>query len=490
MSKVKSVAAPVGRKKLSADKKLGIRTIRPKKKVKSILVDVIEDEPLEMESVWSESPGKPEKDNKITHESLDNIDRQKKFFSDLVSEMKTKDPRTAKGEKEKTAGMTKRSVGLYRRLVIKFVILVLILAAVVAYFSFSKLTIAVNLKGEAVNDNLLLKIVDNKATPATSTALIAADQFDPRETINGTIKEIKTNIEKTYPATGETYLGEAIVGQVKIINNYNKSQALVATTRILSPDNKLFRLKNAVNVPAGGEVTVDIYAEKPTPDLAIEPTTFTIPGLWLGLQDKIYAQSTEKFNYSQKVKKYVNASDLERAAKDINDTLLKTAKAEAAAGLTSNNWFYLTPQSPTITIDAKVGSPKEEFIAKASGEIVAVSFSKDEAAKLAAAKLNLIIPDDKELSEFKPENITYSLENYDPASGTATVKAVFAGTMILKSDAEVINPQQLVNLTAAQIETYLKDQPEIKDYKLTFSPAFIKKAPSLVDRIKIVINKD
>jgi len=488
MPKIKSSAISPDRKKSSVNKKLGVRTIHPKKKVKSILVDVIEDETENPEPAWTESRQKPDH-KKISHETLENLDSQKKFFSELVSEIKNKDPRSAREEKTVKAGDKKRSVGLYRRLVIKFIILVAILAAVVAYFSFSKLTIAIDLKGEAINDNLLLKVVASAAPQATSSLLALGDQGDPREEISGTIKETTTNVEKTYLATGETYLGEEIVGQVKIINNYNKSQALVATTRILSPDTKLFRLKNAVNVPAGGEVKVDIYAEKPTPDLAIAPTTFTIPGLWLGLQDKIYAQSEEKFNYSQKVKKYVNANDLERAAKDISDTLIKTAKEEASAGLTSDNWLYLTPESPTITIDAKAGSPKEEFIAKANGKIVAVSFSKDEAAKLAAAKLNLVIPDDKELAEFKPENIAYSLENYEAASGAATIKAVFTGTMILKSDAEVVNAQQLVNLTASQIETYLKAQPEIKSYHLTFSPAFIKKAPSLVDRIKVIVNK-
>ncbi|MFA5184586.1 MAG: hypothetical protein WC456_03630 [Patescibacteria group bacterium] len=502
MPRTKSAAPAAVSKRTRSPKKPALRTIHPKKKTKSILVDVIEDEPVDDSLFLSSFDDEPDKaggkagdwkENKSERSDLpEAIDRQKEFFSGLASEMKEEegqaepDPKRGKGRK---AG---RSLGLYRRLVIKFVALVLILAAIVAYFSFSKLTVAISLKGESINDNLLLKVVDQaSATDIASSTAGLIDENDPRETVSGLVKEIETSVEKAYQATGETYLGEEIIGEVRIINNYNKSQALVATTRLLSPDNKLFRLKNAVNVPAGGEVTVSIYADKPAANLAIGPTTFTIPGLWLGLQDKIYAKSDAKFVYTQKVQKYVNVSDLERATADITDTLLKTAKEQASVGLSADDsWLYLADEAPIVSLSAKKGSQQEQFTAQAKGKVIAVSFNKEQASRLAAAKLNLIIPDDKELTEFNPEEIIYSLENYDPATKTATVKAIFNGVMILKSDAEVINPQQLVNLTAEQIATYLKAQPEIKDYSLNFSPSFIKKAPSLVDRIKILIRKD
>ena len=372
-----------------------------------------------------------------------------------------------------------------------------------AYFSFSELTVTLNLKGENINDSLLLKVVGAAAsstslTASTSlTSLISSstssvtDQTDPRELVDGTIQDLKVKALKTYPATGETYLGEDIIGQVNIINNYNKSQALIATTRLLSPDNKLFRIKNAVNVPAGGQVAVAIYADKPTADMAISPTTFTIPGLWAGLQDKIYAQSDAAFTYQQKVKKYVNSSDLDQAAQDINNTLMTNAKAQLDPSLAaSGSWLYTSNNPATVTMNAKINDQVDQFTAQAVGEIVAVSFNKDQAAKLAEAKLNLLVPDDKELSDFNPADLIYSLDNYDPVSQTATIKATFTGTMILKSDSEVINPEQLVNLTADQIGVYLKSQSEIQSFNLKFFPYFINRAPSLVDRIKIIINKN
>lgn len=500
MPKIKSaVAAATKRPKIKT--KPAAKKALTKKKSKAVLVDVIEDELIGNLENKSESamPNPAEeiiKEKKYSsaaaflnnenesQSASDDLDKQKIFFSELASSAKAK--KSDLGQKNEAG---RRSVSLYRRLVIKFIILVAILIGAVAYFSFSKLTVALTLRGEAINDTLLFRVSDPNSKLATTTKTLA-DQSDPRENIVGQVKEIKTEISKTYPASGEDFLNEELVGQVKIINNYNKNQALVAKTRILSPDNKLFRLKNAVMVPAGGEVTVDIYADKASEDLAISPTTFTIPGLWLGLQDKIYAKSETAFTFSKKSSKYVRAEDIEQASKDISESLIKKAKAEAGASWGTDNWLYNTDEPATISINAKVGEAIEKFEVKAVGKIIAVSFSKDQTAKLVTAKLNLIIPDDKELVEFNPANISYSLENYDSTSKTVTVKASFSGAMVLKKDATVINPEEIVNLNEDQINSYLKSQVEIKDFQLYFSPAFIRKAPSLVDRIKIEVNKN
>ena len=57
MPRVKSKTAPVvASKKLKSTKKSIIKTILPKRKTRSVLVDVIEDEPLN-DSAWLEDGG-------------------------------------------------------------------------------------------------------------------------------------------------------------------------------------------------------------------------------------------------------------------------------------------------------------------------------------------------------------------------------------------------------------------------------------------------
>jgi len=477
----KAKAAVSAKKSQARKKDAGSKTVRPKKK--AVAVDIINDEPLAPPlsdfsfpdlPVGGPENGAVESDSNL--EPLD-IDQQKRFFSDLVSDMKDKEGAPSLGSKK-----IKKSVSLYRRLVVKFIILVLILAGLVAYFSFSKLTITITPQGETLKDSLLLKV----GSPIATTT---PGENDPREAISGAVQLVDVQAETTYPASGENLLGQEISGQVKIINRYTKDQSLVATTRLLSPDNKLFRIKEAVNVPAGGEVSVAIYADKPSADLAINPTTFTIPGLWAGLQDKIYAQSLAPFTFQQKASKYIKASDIQRASEEADNLLLQQAENQLASKLADEQYLYTLAGPVSLDTSAKADDQQASFTAKASGQVAIVSFPKAEAVRLATSRLNLLVPDDKELIEFNEQSLTYSLEDFDSLSGMATIKVSFAGVMALENDSEIIDRRQLVNLSAAQIDQYLKDFPGLKNYELKFSPSFIKKAPNLVDRIEIKINK-
>ncbi len=462
---------------------------KSKPKAKSVVVDVINDEedifsPEEIEAEEEFFPEFPvfkkEKTKKGKEKTepvnVEEIDQQKKFFSSIASEAE---------EKKKTKKITgkkkaKKSLGLYRRLAIRFILLTVILIIVVAYFSVSKLTITITPRGEVINDSLLLKVY--KEEPSSETNLI-----DIRERVSGIVEEIETEVEKNYQTTGEEFVGEEVQGKVIIINDYSRNQPLVATTRLLTPDNKLYRIKEAVNVPAGGEVEVEIYADKPGADMAIGLTTFTIPGLWLGLQDKIYAKNNDDFVFKQRIKKYVRASDINRANQDIDDLILEESQKEKLPSNNGSDWLYEVVGSIESEIEAEVGEEKEQFVAKAKGNVAAVSFSKEEAVNLARAKLTLLVPDDKELIEFDSQNITYSLDSYDAQRGIATIKASFQGVIALRTNTDVIDRRKLVSLNKSQLESYLDNFPEIKEYEFKFSPSFIKKAPRLPERIKIEV---
>ncbi len=422
----------------------------------------------------------------IKNENLVDTDIQKKFFSGLASEMKEKNSidnninRDGQYLNHKPeASHSKKSLNLYRRLVWKFLIMVGFLAAIVFYLFFSKLTIFITPQVEAMSDALFLRVGGDVASIVEN---------DPRQAIDGSVNELDIEADNIYQSSGEKIQSEELIAKVIIINNYNKPQPLIATTRLLAADGKLFRLKDAVNIPAGGKVEVDVYPDKASSDMAIQPTHFTIPGLWAGLQDKIYAESKEAFTYGQKIDKYIKASDIQAATKDIGELILK--KAQATKALRSQDKvLYQVLDSIDVKTSAEVGDSVSEFTVTAKAKVVMVSFSGEEVSKLASSKLNILVPDDKELAEFKPENLVYSLDNYDEDTKSATVKATFSGLMILKGDSNIIDKSKLVNLNAQQIDAYLKNYPEIGNYELLFSPYFVKRAPRLVDMIEIKIKQ-
>lgn len=497
-----STKKSTSKSKSAPQKKTNTKT---KTKAKPVIVDVISDEEENQETFFSdeslseaenelenakkffldlEEEKKDEKelevkkenkgDKKATVVSEEN-DMQKQFFAGLVNEMREK---KGANKDSKRVATTKR-VGLYRSLAWKFLVIVGFLALIVFYFSFPKLTILITPEVEAMNDALYLKI-SNQSPSETRPG-------DARYQVEGAVVEKELSVSKTYTASGEEYVGEEIVGKVKIINNYSSPQPLVATTRLLSPDNKLYRIKEAVNVPAGGEVEVEIYADEVSRDMAIGPSRFTIPGLWVGLQDKIYAESFESFKYEQKLQLYVKASDVQLAKSEAYDLILSSATEDLENS--EKKILYKILEPVAMTISAEAGDKEEQFTMSATGTVAIVSFTEEEVERLAQAKLSILVPDDKELTKFNADSLNYILESYDEEESVATVKATFSGMMILKNDASVIDKERLVNLKEEQIRMYLREYPEIYDYDLKFYPSFIERAPHLVDRIDIKIKQ-
>ncbi len=467
--------------KKTAAKKPHIKRVQKKEKpsaktAQPITIDVIaDDEDILVRHPAAELPA-------ADIEERENFDVQKKYFSDLVAEMKDKKiSEDSEANREKPV-KKRKSLNLYRRIALQFFGLTIIFLAAVAYFFLPSLSISLHPSAEAVSDSMSFNIaasVDEQA-PAVANSRVLA----------GHIQTIPLSAEKIYEASGEEILGEEVAGEVTLHNEYTKDQALVATTRLLSADNKLFRLKEAVNIPAGSTVKAQVYADKASSDMAIAPTRFSIPGLWLGLQDKIYATSENAFEYRHQIKKYIKQRDIDQAINDIKATL--KIKADQSISSFYNNGealaYTLDDGAAKISLGAKLGEEAAEFSVSASNDLAIASFSKDQAETLVKAKLAFLLPDDKKLSSFDSNDIVYRLDAFDKDKGTATVTASFKGLMSLRTDANIIDKRQLVNLNQAQISEYLKSFPEVESYELKFFPGFIKRAPSLADRIKISVD--
>jgi len=373
-----------------------------------------------------------------------------------------------------------RTISLYQKIAVSFIILTAILLAIIFYFSFVKVSISLIPNQERLSSNLIIDIYDKSKRSVAGNGVVL-----------GVVKQIEVEQTKSFQASGVEVMGEEVTGKVIIINNYSKNQPLVATTRLLSPDNKLFRLKNTVNVPAGGRIEVEVYADEPSPEAAIGPTHFTIPGLWAGLQDKIYGESKEAMKYSQKVKNYIQQADIDMGVKDLKQSLIEKAKNEVSAAYKDYSQIIYDIDNNSISqrLDGEVGDERDEFSITMKTMVIVVAFNDDEVYQLAQQKLISVLPNDKELLEFNKDDISYNLNNYNINQGMASLNVNFTGKMIIKEGADVIDPNKILGLTSQQLDGYLMSLPEIVSYEIKFTPSWVKKVPNLVDRIKIEIKK-
>lgn len=374
--------------------------------------------------------------------------------------------------------INKRPINMYRKIAISFIALTIILLLVVVYFTFVSVEIVITPSQERVSDNLIVDIYDKESYENAPSASLA-----------GVVEEIELEAEKVYESTGVETLGEEISGKVRVINNYTKNQPLVATTRLLSPDNKLYRLKDTINVPAGSSVEAEIYVDEADPSMAIGPTKFIIPGLWMGIQDKIYAESNEKFVYNKKIEKFIQKIDVDMAVEDLKKELI--AKAEKQFGETYRGYdkvlFEIDNNLINVDISDKVGDKKNNFKVNLNSPVAVIAFNSGEVKTMAEKKLKAIVPDNKDFKEISRDNITFNLNGFNVNQGIATINASFESSMALKNDSDIIDKNKIIGLTEEQLRDYLKGFNEISDFKISFSPAFVEKVPNLIDRIYVKI---
>lgn len=442
-------------------KKIPVRKIENKETIKTAA------DSFRIEDIW----GEEEKAERSGPESED------RFMERIKNKFSAGNEEDLKSKETKNIQIKDRPLNLYRKISVSFILLTVILLAVIFYFSFVKLDIKVIMKEESVSNNLVVDIYQGG---------------ENREgAISGLVKKTYFDFSKEYDATGKNVTGEEVTGRVKIINNYGSNQPLVATTRLQSADGKIFRIKDTVNVPANGFVEVDVYADQSIKENAISPTKFTIPGLWAGLQDKIYAENSQSMTYQEKVQKFIQQADIDNALEDAKNNLLAKAREQAGDDM-KNNYkqilYKLDDNSIKSEISAKQGEEKDKFTVKLTADVIAVAFKTDEIEKLAKDKLNASLDSNQELIKFNQDQAVYTVNSVNADQGTAAVNVAFDGVVLPRGNS-VINKEKLVGLTEEQLNNYLSNIPEISNFEIKFYPSFIKKVPNLADKISIETEK-
>lgn len=430
----------------------------------------------EKEEVVEEKAEKKEKKSEKTG---------KDYFHRVSHRLEEAKPEVAhhKGKKHQKRETVSRPVGVYRKISIFFILLTLALLAAAFYFFIVSLTIEVTPKTERTSDKLNIKINNGAVTQGANLSGSA--------NINGSVEQIPVKEQQVFSATGANILGQEIIGKVTIINNYSQDKTLVATTRLLSPDGKLFRIKNQVNIPTGSSVAVDIYADDPSQDMAIGPTTFTIPGLPAMFQTKIYAKSATAFVYQSDVQKFVQDIDIQKATQDIKESLLKKVNSQFSSNYKGFDkvLVQIDKNSLTPSSTVKVGAKIDSFTVSLTAMVDIVAFQTADVKKLAVDRLSSTIPPVEKFVGLNQDEIQYNLIDGDFKNGTANIEVPIVGTMSLSDVDNAVDKTMLVGLSASQINLYLQSLNKFSDVKLFFTPPFINKAPSLVDRIKIVIKR-
>ncbi len=317
--------------------------------------------------------------------------------------------------------------------------------------------------------------------------------------------ENENSLTISQESSGETSAtNQKASGKITIYNKFSEAnQILVATTRFLSEDGKLFRLVKGVTVPGmsgdkAGEIEVSVIADKAGEDYNVNPTTFSIPGFkGSNKYEKFYAKSSTKMKgggSGNKAFKSITAEDIEKAKKETELKIKENALAKIQETIGENKILLdnavkneILDQSHFPEVDTLADKLEYQIKMKTIGLV----FSKDEVENKIVDYLNKNILDEQSADNLNLASLEkeFVITSADFSKQQLNIDVHAKAHYISKIDTEKLI-SALLGKDYSEIEKVINNFSDIDKIEATLSPNFLtKKMPRYKNRIKIEVIK-
>ncbi len=380
---------------------------------------------------------------------------------------------------------TARTTKSYQKVVAAFSFISALLVGFILYFSFAKTTITIT--PSPVEQTAVFTVRIEKELPQTPADI---------PVIVGTL--LNTTLDGSLTYTNITPSGKVddiARGTVTIYNKWSQVQPLQATTRLLSSTGVLFHIEKRVDVPPGGKVEgVTVYADKPGPAGNIAASHFTIPGLWAGLQDSIYAESASPMTGGTRDAKLITENDLQAIRKQLSDQMAQDALKKLKEVADEQHITFVGSLNALIgrevqeeKFSAKVGDEADALTLDQKVRYIGLAIDPSALREAADAVLKKNLSPDLKLASVKDKDISYTVITYTLAQGSAELKVTAHGNASIRLSDPIFDRSKLLAKDEQEVRTYFSNYDQVKSVDVHFSPFWIKRTPSIMDHIEIKI---
>jgi hypothetical protein len=379
-------------------------------------------------------------------------------------------------------------------------------------FIFVILLLATGVAGYFFLPNAEIKVFPLKKEESMKLNLLVSNDLENMDSLqNDAVKlKIETTTEDdvlalTFPATSQKGdPNQKAKGVITIYNEFSEtSQILVATTRFLSNNDKLFRLVNTVTVPGmkmvgdkieAGKVEAEVVADESGVDFNIKEADFKIPGFkGSSKYDKFYAkliQETKGGDSSQGELKIVSKEDIAKAKNDTENQLKNILKDKIKNKAGNENVLFdkfLSYEILDYSVFPEDGAVTENFEYQVKMRVKALSFSAKEIDEKIKNFINSRMLAKSVPMELVAFDISY--ENTETDFSKEIIKAELNISAKLKSkiDGDKV-AISLAGKNKGELNKIVSAFPEISKIEAIISPNFISNNfPKYLSRIKIII---
>jgi len=291
------------------------------------------------------------------------------------------------------------------------------------------------------------------------------------------------------PLQGEEKDGFAR-GEFTLINNSGNPQTLVATTRLLTKDNVLFRIEKQVNIPAGGKITTIAKADKAGASGNIAPSSLTIPGLTLNLQEKIYAENAAAITGGIVKTGVISQDDLTTSTAALQSSLTAQAQEKISAAIAASKDTKINYQDFKLIPELIVSQIVSQ---STSAEIGDKTDSYKTTLKM---KFTALMPKITEVNVLtgRDASSTQDISSFDwqltptEDNNSAKVELTYQGQSAAQTDIPTIDTRQLTFKSEKQIRKYLEAQNlTVNDLNIEFKPGWLHLTPITAKNLTLEI---
>jgi len=360
-------------------------------------------------------------------------------------------------------------IRFYKIVAITFLILTIALLAIIAFMSSKRATITIVTKNTPVEINRTLEVGEQA-----------------QNGIEGIVTSSEFIVSKIFSPTGEKEeIGKA-GGEVTLHNESSADQVLVATTRLLTPDNVLFKLVDRVTVPAGGTVKARVEAgqEGVVGEIGLIER-FTIPGLSESSQKLIYASSETPMKGGIRQIGIISEEDLKKAQKILDDEMMEQANEYFTSLYPDKKVVLKQSDGKTVESDVEIGAEVSEFNLTSKAEVAAVFYNQDDLIKWLNEILRKRAIDESEKIELSGGVPTVSLSEY--SNGKGVLNVIYTGIASINTDSQQLKKQIFYGKTKDEVRKYLLLLDHVNSVDIVFKPAWMRTIPHVDDRVSIII---
>lgn len=307
--------------------------------------------------------------------------------------------------------------------------------------------------------------------------------------VPGQVFSEKKNVTLAFPATGKKVLQRAAKGTIIVYNAHStQSQALVARTRFVTPEGKVFRLAQGITVPGAtmkdgalvpSSIEAAVTADQTGPSYNIGPVSrFTIPGF----------QGTPKFETFYAESKiamtggangetaYPTEEDIKKA-KEMSATTLENALQTLVTASTPSDLKLLEAAKVMRLVRQDVHpevNDEGQFTVYVEGELSTVAFKEADVKTLLQEKMRAEVGSDFEV---KSDTLTYREETATRKGDILTLPVSYESIVVRHVDVDALK-EHIVGKKEADLKRLLFATPGLASAKVSLWPFWVRKVPA------------